>query len=52
MIDWLHWGGQIIISQTTCGLVKQVFAVEPLTPAKTKGYPGFEVMYKVTGVKR
>ncbi|MBN1565286.1 MAG: GAF domain-containing protein [Anaerolineae bacterium] len=45
-------GGETIISQTTYDLVKHVFEAEPLTPRKVKDYAGFQVMYRVTGIKR
>ena len=45
-------GGQTIISQATYDLVNHIFTTEPLPPSIIKDHPGFEVMYKVTGIKR
>jgi class 3 adenylate cyclase len=44
--------GEIIISQNTYNLVKNIFVAEPLEPRKVKDYTNFRVMYRVTGVKR
>ncbi len=44
--------GEIIISDNTFQLVQDTFEVEPLEPRKVKGYSGFEIMYRVTGIKR
>ena len=44
--------GEIIISQNTYDLVKDVFVAEPIEPRKVKGYTNFRVMYRVTGVKK
>jgi adenylate cyclase len=44
--------GEIIISENTYQLVKDVFVTEPLEPRKIKGYTSFGVMYRVSGVRR
>jgi adenylate cyclase len=44
--------GEIIISENTYDLVKDIFVTEPLEPRKSKGYSSFHVMYRVSGVKR
>jgi adenylate cyclase len=44
--------GEIIISENTYQLVKDVFVTEPLEPRKIKGYTSFSVMYRVSGVRR
>ncbi len=44
--------GETIISERTYHLVHEVFEAEELEPRKTKNYPGFHVMYRVTGLKR
>jgi adenylate cyclase len=44
--------GEILISQGTYDVVKDLFECEPLTPRKTKDYPDFTVMYKVVKVKK
>jgi adenylate cyclase len=44
--------GEIIISENTYQLVKDVFVTEPLEPRKIKGYTSFGVMYRVNGVRR
>ncbi len=44
--------GECIISEHTYQQVKDVFEAEALQPRKVKDYPGFQVMYRVIGVKR
>jgi adenylate cyclase len=44
--------GETIISQNTYDRVQDLFTVEPLEPRKVKGRPGFQIMYRVTGVTR
>jgi adenylate cyclase len=44
--------GEIIISQNTYDRVRDLFTVESLEPRKVKGHPDFQVMYRVTGVKK
>ena len=44
--------GEIIISENTLQCVRDLFEVEPLQPRKVKGQFEFQVMYRVTGVKR
>ena len=44
--------GEIIISENTYQLVKDVFVTEPLEPRKIKGYNTFGVMYRVNGIVR
>ena len=44
--------GEIIISENTYQLVKDIFVTEPLEPRKIKGYTSFGVMYRVNGVIR
>ncbi|MBN1681887.1 MAG: GAF domain-containing protein [Anaerolineae bacterium] len=45
-------GGEIIISQNTYELVRDIFTVEPLEPRKVKDSADFRIMYRVTGVKK
>lgn len=44
--------GEIIISENTYERVRDLFVAEPLEPRKVKGYTGFQVMYRVTGIVR
>jgi PAS domain S-box-containing protein len=44
--------GEVIISENTYELVKDLFAVEPLEPRKVAGYTNFRVMYRVTDILR
>lgn len=44
--------GEIIISQNTYELVHDLFEAEALEPRKAKDYADFDVMYRVTGIKR
>ncbi len=44
--------GEILISQGTYDQVHGYFDCEAVEPRKTKDYPGFTVMYKVTKVKK
>jgi adenylate cyclase len=44
--------GEIIISENTYDLVKDIFVTEAVEPRKVKGYAGFRVMYRVSGVKK
>ncbi len=44
--------GEIIISENTYDLVRDIFVAEPLEPRKVKGYTAFRVMYRVSGVKK
>ncbi len=45
-------GGEIMISEATYALVKDLFVCEPSAPRKTKDRADFTVMYQVRGVKR
>ncbi len=44
--------GEIILSQHTYDRVQDLFAAEPLQPRKVKDVSDFQVMYRVTGLKR
>jgi PAS domain S-box-containing protein len=44
--------GEIIISQTTYELVKHIVQAEAIQPRKVKGYQGFQVMYRITGLNK
>jgi adenylate cyclase len=44
--------GEIIISRRTYERVQDLFEAERLKPPKPKDYPDFNVMYRVTGVRR
>jgi len=44
--------GEIIISETTYELVRDLFEAEPLEPRKIKDHADFHVMYRVTDIKR
>ena len=44
--------GEIIISHHTYERVQDLFEAEPLKPPKPKDQPDFNIMYRVTGVRR
>jgi adenylate cyclase len=44
--------GEVLISQATYDLVKELYECEPLEPRKTKGHDDFKVMYRVLKHKK